>query len=55
MIQQKDGNKNIEYLNKEVFQDIELTKEEEKSLVWLSGWELDTIRNIVSAFKKLSK
>lgn len=43
--------KNIELLNK-ALGDIELTEEEEKSLVWLSGWESSTVKNIISAFKK---
>jgi len=43
--------KNIDMLN-EALGDIELTQYEERSLLWLSGWELSTVKNIISAFKK---
>lgn len=46
--------KNIDLLNK-VFGDVELTKEEEYSLLWLADWETSTIKNIISAFKKIRR
>lgn len=47
-----DGNqKNIDILNG-ALGDIQLTKEEERSLIWLSSWETSTIKNIISAFEK---
>jgi len=46
------GDKNIDLLN-EVFGDVELTKDEEHSLLWLANWETSTIKNIVSAFEKI--
>jgi len=48
-----EGNqKNIDILN-EVLGDISLTKEEERSLIWLSLWETSTVKNIVAAFSKI--
>lgn len=47
-----EGNqKNIDILNG-ALGDIELTLEEERSLIWLSSWETSTVKNIISAFKK---
>ena len=43
--------KNIDMLN-EALGDIELTSQEESSLIWLCGWETSTLKNIISAFKK---
>lgn len=43
--------KNIDMLN-EALGDIELTPQEESSLIWLCGWETSTLKNIISAFKK---
>lgn len=36
----------------EALGDIELTPQEESSLIWLCGWETSTLKNIISAFKK---
>ena len=46
--------KHIDMLN-EVLGDIELTPAEEKSLIWLCGWETSTLKNIISAFEKARK
>lgn len=43
----------IALLNREFFQDIELTKSENDILIWLCGWDDWTIKAIVSAFKKV--
>ncbi len=45
----------IDMLNREFFQDIELTKEENDVLVWLCGWDEWTINAIVSVFRKVRK
>lgn len=42
----------IDMLNRDFFQDVELTEEENRVLVWLCGWDEWTINNIVSAFRK---
>ncbi len=36
----------------EALEGIEITPDEEKSLIWLSNWELSTIENIIRAFKR---
>ncbi len=43
----------IDMLNREFFQDVELSKSENAALVWLCGWDEWTINNIVSAFRKV--
>ena len=43
----------IGLLNREFFQDVELTKAENDVLVWLCGWDELTIKAIVSAFRKV--
>lgn len=45
--------KRVETLNKSFFKDVELTEEEQSTLIWLCGWDADTINNITSAFKKV--
>ncbi len=45
---------NIAILN-EVLGDIELTPEEENSLMWLAGWEITTVMNIVTIFEKAER
>lgn len=40
-------------LNREFFQDIQLSEKENDVLVWLCGWDEWTIDAIVSAFKKV--
>lgn len=48
-----EGNqKNIDLLNEALGEDLELTPEEEISLIWLSGYKTSTVNNIISAFKK---
>ena len=36
----------------EIFGDVELTKGEMRTLVWLARWEKSTVANVVSAMKK---
>lgn len=48
----KGNPENIDILN-EVLGDINLTQEEERTLIWLSMWETSSIKNIISAFCKL--
>ncbi len=43
----------IDMLNREFFQDIELTEQENRVLVWLCGWDEWTIDAIVSVFRKV--
>ena len=42
-------------LNREFFQNVELTKAENDVLVWLCGWDEQTISAVVSAFRKVKK
>lgn len=44
---------NIDKLNN-VLGDIELTASEERILIWLAGWEQDTVDNIISVIKKVA-
>lgn len=46
--------KHIDMLNN-ALGDIELTKEEERSLIWLCGWETSTLKHVISAFEKANK
>lgn len=47
-----EGNQeNINNLNG-ALGNVDLTPEEERSLIWLSSWEASTVKNIISAFKK---
>lgn len=48
----KGNEKNIKLLNI-LFRDIELSVEEERGLIWLSTWEVSTVKNIVAAFSKV--
>ena len=43
--------KYITMLN-EVFGDVELSEEETRTLIWLTNWDISTVKNIVSAIKK---
>lgn len=43
----------IDLLNQEFFQNVELTKAENKVLVWLCGWDEWTINAVISAFRKV--
>ena len=36
----------------EIFGDVDLTKGEMRTLVWLAGWEESTVANVVSAIRK---
>ena len=48
----KGDKENIDILNK-VFNNVELTHSEERTLIWLSTWEKSVVNNIVSAFQKV--
>lgn len=48
----KGDEENIKILN-EIFKDVDLTHAEERTLIWLSTWESSTVKNIISAFKKI--
>ncbi len=43
----------IDMLNREFFQDVELTEQENSVLVWLCGWDEWTIDEILSVFMKV--
>ena len=36
----------------EIFGDVDLTKGEMRTLVWLAGWEESTVTNVVTAIRK---
>ena len=36
----------------EIFEGVDLTKREMRTLVWLAGWEESTVANVVSAIRK---
>ena len=36
----------------EIFGEIELTVDEERTLIWLAGWDEYTIENVLSAIRK---
>jgi len=44
--------KHIDMLN-QALGDIQLTLEEERSLIWLCGWETSTLKHVISAFEKV--
>lgn len=46
--------KHIDMLN-EALGDIELTAQEQRSLIWLCQWETSTVKNIITAFQKANK
>ena len=46
--------KQIALLN-DVLSDVELSREEERTLIWLAGWEECTVANIVSVIRKAKK
>lgn len=37
----------------EIFGEVELSKSEVQTLVWLAGWEESTVENIISAIRKV--
>ncbi len=43
----------IDMLNREFFQNVQLSKKENDVLVWLCGWDEWTINAIVSVFRKV--
>lgn len=49
-----EGNR-IDMLNREFFQNVELTKAENDILVWLCGWDKWMIDSIVSVFRKVKR
>ena len=36
----------------EIFGEVELTVDEERTLIWLTGWDEYTIENVLSAIRK---
>lgn len=40
---------------KEVLADVELTKAEERTLIWLAGWEESTVDNLLSIIEKAAQ
>lgn len=46
--------KQIALLN-DVLSDVELSREEERTLIWPAGWEECTVANIVSVIRKAKK
>lgn len=44
----------IDLLN-QVLGEVELTAQEENTLIWLAGWEDSTVRHIISAFEKAKR
>ncbi|HKM22181.1 MAG TPA: hypothetical protein VJZ01_09085 [Lachnospiraceae bacterium] len=44
----------IEKMNA-VMGDVELTKAEEKTLIWLAGWEESTVDHLVSVIEKVAR
>lgn len=39
----------------EVLADVELTKAEEKALIWLAGWEESTVDHLLSVIEKVAR
>ena len=44
----------IQKMNK-ILADVELTKAEEKTLLWLAGWEESTVDNLLSVIEKTAR
>lgn len=44
----------IDMLNREFFQNVQLTEKENDFLVWLCGWDEWTIEAVVDVFRKVS-
>lgn len=44
----------IQKMNK-VLADVELTKAEEKTLIWLAGWEENTVDHLLSVIEKAAR
>ena len=49
--QRKNGNGQ----EKNIWTDVELTKAEEKTLIWLAGWEESTVDNLLSVIEKAAR
>lgn len=49
----KEEGKRVEMLNREFFQNVQLTKEENDVLVWLCGWDEWTVGAMVGVFRKI--
>ena len=49
--QRKNGNGQ----EKNNWTDVELTKAEEKTLIWLAGWEESTVDNLLSVIEKAAR
>ncbi len=47
--------KRIDLLNREFFQDVELTQAENAVLVWLCGWDEWTLKAIISVLRKVEE
>lgn len=45
---------NIKILN-DVFGDVSLKEDEERSMKWFSGWEPSTAKNIIQAIKRAER
>lgn len=39
----------------EVLEGVELTKAEERTLIWLAGWEESTVNNLLSVIEKAAR
>ena len=39
----------------EVLADVKLTKAEERTLIWLAGWEESTVNNLLSVIEKAAR
>jgi len=37
----------------EIFEDVDLSRAEMQTLVWLAGWEDSTVLNVISAIRKV--
>lgn len=46
--------KMIQKMN-EVLEGVELTKAEEKTLIWLAGWEESTVDNLLTVIEKVAR
>lgn len=40
---------------KDVLAGVELTKSEERTLIWLAGWEENTVNNLLSVIEKAAR
>ena len=38
----------------EILEDVELTKAEEQTLIWLAGWDENTVDNLLSVIEKVT-